>query len=127
MQRYPFNFTCAPPYPTIARRDSFSFRSLIDIQFGVIRAVFLLPRFGVAAGVEVDGAWVDGENPDGSPKGMRADFVQATATAKLGSGLLHGLISSLTGSVWSVLAGTLLLWRPTGTFSKRRAPAGEAN
>ena len=68
--------------------------------------------------LQPDGSWADGTLPDGTTKGKRADFVKATALAKIGTGALHGLISSITGSIWSILAGTLFLWRPGRTIAK---------
>ncbi len=35
---------------------------------------------------------------------------------KIGAGLLHGLFSSITGSIWCILAGTLFCWVPRRTL-----------
>lgn len=45
-------------------------------------------------------------------EGARAAPLQDTAVAKVGAGLLHGLISSVVSSAWCVALGTLLIWLP---------------
>lgn len=72
-----------------------------------------------APGVEVVGA-------DGTTvrEGGRSAPLQDTAIAKLGVGLLHGLLSSVAASVWCTVFGTLLVWLPArlrGTPTPRAA------
>ena len=52
---------------------------------------------------------------DGLPmeRDGRASAVQETFLAKLGAGLLHGLLSSLTGSIWCIGFGSVFIWVPT--------------
>jgi hypothetical protein len=73
--------------------------------------------------------WTDGRFDPGTPVRDAAGVLQGyadgramppqdTALGKVGAGLLHGLISSLTGSVWCILFGTAFVWvyrRPAPT------------
>jgi len=63
-----------------------------------------------------DGTWADGKWPDGEERGIRATFVKDTTMGKIGAGLLHGLLSSILGSIWCILAGTLFCWVPRRTL-----------
>ena len=63
----------------------------------------------------VDGTWVET-----AQKSRRAAEPQATAPGKVMAGLVHGLISSLTSTVWCTAFGTLFLWVPKWTRRERR-------
>ena len=64
--------------------------------------------------------WTDGRyNPgDTDPDGRRALDVQETPLLKIGAGLLHGMGSSLFGSVICIAAGSLFVWVPRRTLRK---------
>jgi hypothetical protein len=56
------------------------------------------------------GRFYPGEGQD--HEAARAAPPAATATAKIGFGLLHGLLSSITSSIWCIGFGTVLIWLP---------------
>ena len=56
------------------------------------------------------GRFYPGQGPD--DEAGRAAPPAATATAKIGWGLLHGLLSSITSSIWCIGFGTVLIWLP---------------
>ncbi|MCR9245842.1 MAG: hypothetical protein NXI31_12490 [bacterium] len=49
---------------------------------------------------------------DEAGAGARAAPVAATALGKLGAGLLYGVISFVTGTLWCTLSVTLFVWLP---------------
>ncbi|MBK8978340.1 MAG: hypothetical protein IPM29_20755 [Planctomycetes bacterium] len=50
--------------------------------------------------------------------GARAMPIQATAWAKLGAGLLHGVLSTAIQSVICTVLGTLLIWLPARSLRR---------
>lgn len=51
----------------------------------------------------------------------RASPPAVTAMAKIGLGLLHGLLSSLTSSIWCIGFGTVFIWLPARLGGKMTA------
>lgn len=66
--------------------------------------------------------WTHGRFDPGTPtigadgvttyEGGRASPIQAESLGKIGQGLLHGLVSSVAGSVWCILFGSVFIWVP---------------
>jgi len=65
------------------------------------------------------GRFFPGEGPD--HQGARASPPAATTTAKIGWGLLHGLLSGVTSSIWCIVSGTVLIWLPSRLGARETA------
>ncbi len=65
------------------------------------------------------GRFYPGRGPDDEAR--RAAPLAATAMGKIGSGLLHGLLSSIASSIWCIGFGTLLIWLPGRLGAKKTA------
>ncbi|HZN39607.1 MAG TPA: hypothetical protein VFD82_12435 [Planctomycetota bacterium] len=52
----------------------------------------------------------------------RAAPIAASALGKIGVGLLQGALTSLAGTAWCTVIGTLLIWLPARLRRKERAP-----
>lgn len=64
-----------------------------------------------------DGSWIDG--PD---RRKRASLPADVALVKVGWGLAHGFLSSLSSSVWCIVFGTLFVWLPVRDRSGTAEP-----
>lgn len=58
--------------------------------------------------------WNHGRFYHGGPEdqGTRAAPIAASALGKVGLGLLQGVLTSIAGTIWCTVLGTLLIWLP---------------
>lgn len=67
--------------------------------------------------------WQHGRFHYGGPDdpGNRAAPIAATALAKLGWGMLQGLLTSVAGTIWCTAFGSLLIWLPARLRRRKAA------
>lgn len=58
---------------------------------------------------------------DAEGEGGRAAPIVATLWGKIGVGLLQGLLTSIAGTVWCTMWGTLVIWLPARLRRRRAA------
>lgn len=60
---------------------------------------------------------------EGDPERTRAAPIAATALGKIGLGVMQGALTSVAGTLWCTLMGTVMIWLP-GRLRARRVAAG---